>query len=47
MSFKQNVPTLFGSSFKEFNVKDFFERIGKNLKLDWILGDTGILVIHR
>lgn len=47
MSSKQNVPTLFGSSFNEFNVKYFFERIGKNVKLDWVLGDTGIVVIHR
>lgn len=47
MSSKQNVPTLFGSSFKEVSGKDIFERIGKNLKMDWILGGTGIVVICR
>ena len=40
------MPTLFGSSFKKFSVKDIFERIGKNLKVEWILGDSGIVVMY-
>lgn len=40
------MPTLFGSSFKEFSVKDIFERIGKNLKVAWLLGDNGIMVMY-
>ena len=45
-SSKQNVPTLMGSSFKEFSVKDIFGRIGKNLKVKWLLDDNDIMVMY-
>ena len=45
-SSKQNVPTLMGSSFKEFSVKDIFGRIGKNMKVKWLLDDNDIVVMY-
>lgn len=35
---------MFGSSFEQVSVKDIIERIGKNLKVGWILGDIGIVI---
>lgn len=46
VSSKQNVPTLMGSSLKEFSVKDIFGRIGKNLKVKWLLDDNDIVVMY-
>ena len=41
----QNVPTLLGSSFKEFSIKDTFEGTGKSLKVEWILGDNDLVCV--
>lgn len=35
-----------GSSFKEFSVKDIFGRIGKNLKVKWLLDDNDIVGMY-
>ena len=39
------MPTLLGSSFKEFSIKDTFEGTGKSLKVEWILGDNDLVCV--